>query len=467
MRSWEFFTKNIDPKILTQLKKCNSFGYNLKIIGVSGTVGKTTVAELIAGYLNFIGKRTFYIGTSGLHCKAANYIQMNFPSTSPTSVKMLKTFIHGAYFYHCEYLVIEVTAETISTGIYDNLDFDIYCFTNLKRDFVRSFKNDEIYFQNKLSIFKRAKVYKVISSFKNSELNFLLKGLGVNLKLFKQRHSVDHKTCKLTMYLDDVEYKTNLLSSINAENAACFYTAIKELGLLNIPLLKQYFNSVLIPGRLESLNIAGRQIVIDTGYGGVEGFSPFFKEIKNTNIIVVISSYYFDNNNDFSENIKEKRKQKAKFIYDHSKKMILTATHRRVKNLSTTKEQCVLDQLQKGAPNAIQIYNRMEAIKWAVDNSKPNDIIVLIGTGSETWGKIGNKNTTFIGDADYINLLLTNNSEIYTDQVKVDSQDGSEIIIQTPWLQSSLIYYLPNQLKSAASNCWKQVYKSPIKLNIK
>lgn len=466
MKSWEFFTQNIDPKILTQLKKCNSFGYNLKIIGVSGTVGKTTVAELIAGYLNFIGKRTFYIGTSGLHCKAANYNQRNFPSTSPTSVEMLKTFIHGAYFYHCEYLVIEVTAETISTGIYDNLDFDLYCFTNLKRNIVRSFKNDRIYLENKLSIFKRAKVHKVISSFKNSELNYLLKTLGVNLKLFKQRHFVDHKTCKLTMYLDDVEYKTNLLSSINAENAACFYMAIKELELLNIPLLKQYFNSVIIPGRLESLNMAGRQIVIDTGYGGVEGLTPFFKELKNVNIIAVMSSYYFDNDNDFSENLKEKRKQRAKLVYDHSKKMVLTATHRRVKTMSATKEQCVLDQLQKGAPNAIQIYNRMEAIKWAVNNSKPSDLIVLIGTGSETWGKIISKNTIFIGDADYINLLLTNNSETYTDQIEVDQYD-SEIIIPTPWIQLSLIYYLSNKLKSTVANCWKQTYKSSIKLNIK
>ena len=97
-----------------------------------------------------------------------------------------------------------------------------------------------------------------------------------------------------------------------------------------------------------------------------------------------MSSYYFDNNNDFSENLKEKRKQRAKLVYDYSKKMVLTATHRRVETMNATKEQCVLDQLQKGAPNAIQIYNRMEAIKWAVNNSKPSDLIVLIGTGSET-----------------------------------------------------------------------------------
>ena len=106
---------------------------------MTGTVGKTTVAELVTQYLNFIGKRTFYIGTSGINCAAANYWHFNFPSTSPTSQEMLATFIHGAYFYNCEYLVLEVTAETIAAGVYKYLDFDCLAYTNLKRNIVRSF----------------------------------------------------------------------------------------------------------------------------------------------------------------------------------------------------------------------------------------------------------------------------------------------------------------------------------------
>lgn len=443
MKSWEFFSQNIDPRVIDQLRKSNVFRYDLKIIGVSGTVGKTTVAELIAGYLNFIGKRTFYIGTSGLHCKAAGYNQINFPSTSPTSPEMLKTFIHGAYFYHCEYLVIEVTAETISSGVYNNLDFDLYCFTNLRPNIVRSFKNDEVYFNQKLSIFKTNNIECTLTSKENKFLIERLASYSTKLYTFNYNFDIDPDTCKLNIELDNNYINTNLISSINADNVALCYYALSLLRVLDLNNFKLFINTVVIPGRLESFEIAGRHFIIDTGYGGTAGLNPFFEEFNNNkNLIAVMSSYFFNNQNDLSINLKEKRWERARLIYNNSSKMVITATHRRLPSATPDNiEQCVLDQLQKGAPGVEQIYNRAEAIRWACLESEPGDTIMIIGTGSETWCKFKEdttNNTDLINDRALVELFFKTNFKISTDQLVFNNL--GQLRVKTPWLNLKLVF---------------------------
>lgn len=405
MRSWKWFNKYADKDTINKLTNNNLGQYDLKIIGVTGTVGKTTVAELTSQYLNYIGKRTFYIGTSGINCPAANYWHFNFPSTSPTSQEMLATFMHGAYAYSCEYLVIEVTAETIAAGIYKDLDFECIAFTNLKRNIVRSFKNDNIYFNAKLSILHSNKINCVLSSNKNKDLIKLLSKINVKSILFDYDYQVDDD-CKLSVIVDGITYDTNLLSSINADNVALFYNIIKTNNLLDTDLFSSFLKTILIPGRLERFTIEGRNFIIDTGYGGVEGLTPFFEESKAKPNIAVMSSYFFDNSNDTAQNLINKRKSRAALVAKYCDKVYLTATHRRTGNSTPNREQCVIDQLQLGAPNAIQIYNRMRAIEKACLESNPGDTIIVLGMGSETWGEVDAARNIYIGDKDFIEMVF-------------------------------------------------------------
>lgn len=296
---------------------------------------------------------------------------------------MLATFMHGAYAYNCEYFIIEVTAETIYQGIYNDLDFDCLAFTNLKRNIVRSFKNDDIYFRAKLNILRTNKIIHTLSSIKNTELNKLLVKYNSKPIIFDYNYFVEDN-CKLSILLDNKEFKTNLLSSINADNVALFYNVIKVMNLVDEGILEEFLKLIIIPGRLEHFSIADRNFIIDTGYGGVEGLTPFFEESKVKPNIAVMSSYFFDNINDTKQNLINKRKSRAALVAKYCEKVFLTATHRRTGNINPTREQCVLDQLQLGAPNAIQIYNRMQAIETACLESKPGDTIIIIGMGSET-----------------------------------------------------------------------------------
>jgi UDP-N-acetylmuramoyl-L-alanyl-D-glutamate--2,6-diaminopimelate ligase len=140
------------------------------LIGVTGTIGKTTVAELIYQYLCYCGERTMLIATSGIKCKAGNYLHSNFPSTSPTDKNMLATFLSGAMYYNCKYVVLETTAETMSVGVYEGLNFDYMAVTNFKKDIVRSFKDDEEYFYHKNTLFRNDQVGTIICKGSYSEL---------------------------------------------------------------------------------------------------------------------------------------------------------------------------------------------------------------------------------------------------------------------------------------------------------
>lgn len=403
MKTWKFLETYASAENFNQIKKVVREPYDLKVIGITGTVGKTTVTELVNQYLDFIGKKVFYIGTSGVKCKCGNYEHPNFPSTSPTSIEMLTTFMHGAYFYDCEYLVIEVTAETIFTNIYKDLDFELIGITNLLPNIVRSFKDDITYFKAKLSLFSNNRVDKVITTSDNSNLITIFK--ETNKPLISIDYSYKMQNEYLTLDVDNYSIETNLISSINAKNAGLFYGILKYLNILDINKMKEFLNSVIIPGRLESFELKGRKFVIDTGYGGVAGLTPFFEETKDKNIIAVMSSYFFNNYNDISDNLVQKRKERAALVYEHASKMCITATHRRTENLNFEKEQCVLDQLQAGAPTAPQIYNRINAIEWACQNSKPGDLIVILGMGSETWANIIGTDT-YIGDKEIVYRVM-------------------------------------------------------------
>ena len=113
----------------------------LKLIGVTGTDGKTTTSEMMFQILNMLGHETGYIGTNGIRSK--NYSQEN-DYTTPLQEDLFRA-LSGFMNDDCEYVSMEATGERLGTGKMDGITFDASIFTNLTRDALDLFKTMENY----------------------------------------------------------------------------------------------------------------------------------------------------------------------------------------------------------------------------------------------------------------------------------------------------------------------------------
>lgn len=399
-----FAADNPNTQGVDQLEASLKDAPDMKVLAVTGTVGKTTVMEMLYEYLILRGHKVMMVGTNGIYCNHSNYAHQNFPSTSPTSQEMLFLFMLGAYSYQCDYFLIEVTAETMYIDVYDEIEFESLSIVNIKRDVVKSFRTDDDYINAKQTLLLNNTIHHIICNRDANEYyNIILN--NPNLITYNPYPPYQLYEGRVVINVCGRNIVTNLHSSINLQNIACFINTIYHLNMFDPDLIEKTLSQTVTAGRLEHFVINDRIIVVDTYYGGVAGLTPYLEETANLypRTISVLSSYYFGTEHDKHTDIVMHRQGRAALVNGYSDEVVLCATMaRRGKDPSLTREQVVLDHLLKGAPGATVIYNRLQALKHAWTISQPGDRILILGMGTETWGKIKD---TEIGDREVIQII--------------------------------------------------------------
>ena len=404
MQTREWIEKYANEEQLNRYHELNP-QYDIKIIGVTGTIAKTTVVELCYQYLSFLGKKSFMVGTSGIKCNTNGLNFVNFPCTSaPNKQFLVDVFLQAYKEEQCEYLVLETTAESTSIGAFEDLDFEVLGLTNLYAGVVKSFDSDEDYFKHKAALYCNNN----IKTFCVNEQCYpiLMKyvpddhvGEVVSYNKNKNIYYTD-RLGYLTVIHENTTYATNLLSTINVDEVLCFLTMMKALLLFNTHLLQRFLAAVSIPGRLQVVEIDHRQIIIDTCYGGMDALLPYFNESDCTiPTTVILSTYFFNNDHDKSEDVKRKRMRKSSFFYERGIPTIITATGAK-KNKNGEKgvaeipdETVALEHLKEGNPNARVVSNRVDAIRMGFLETAPGGRLVILGMGTETYVEATNKET--------------------------------------------------------------------------
>lgn len=124
----------------------------LKLIGVTGTDGKTTLSHIIYQLLNVLDNAA-YIGTNGLECKKYHRDQ-KFTTPFP---KELYKYLSDFYDAGCNYVSIETTSERLLANRLSELNFEVAIFTNLSRDHLNTHKTMENYLLAKAKLFELVK----------------------------------------------------------------------------------------------------------------------------------------------------------------------------------------------------------------------------------------------------------------------------------------------------------------------
>lgn len=367
-----------------------------KVIGVTGTNGKTTVTHLTTEVLEKAGYKVASI--SSLRFKIGEREWKNMlKMTMPGRIKIQK-FLREAVDAGCQYVVMEVTSEGIKQFRHTCIDFDVAVFTNLTPEHIERHGGFENYKKAKGELFRVAKTAIInVDDANSGYFSNLCKGekygYSVNGKLKMKneklqsqiKNVIEAKDAALTLFLPG---EFNLY---NALAAACVGLS-QGISIQTIKRALEGFKGV--PGRMEIVVREPFMVIVDYAHNpdalekvyrtihGTCNMSRYARPRKarkhETKMICVLGAAGGGRD-------KWKRPVMGKIAAQYCDQIILT-------NEDPYEEppEKILEDIEKGivgfmfhASCFMKILDRREAIKKALQLAKPNDIVLITGKGAE------------------------------------------------------------------------------------
>lgn len=379
-------TRNICAKIA-----CNYYNNpskNFTLIGITGTKGKTSTAFMLKNILTKAGKRVGLIST------IASYINEDKTSdndrTTPEPFILQKTF-NVMKENNCEYVIMEVSSQSLKLGRVDESFFDIGLFLNLSEEHVSKNEHKDLndYFLCKSKLFDKVKIgFTNIDDKKGKEL--------INLKPNCQFYEISSKEVndinisnKYTSFTyNGINYKVPIIGKFSIYNAL-FSIKVSEYLNIDTKYIIDGLKTISIPGRSEIVpNKLGLTIIIDYAHNAksLESILYTINSIKKGKVITVFGCA--------GDRGKVKRKEMGKISGKLSNYTIITSDN---PGREDPHEICI--QIEEGIKEITNNYeiiiDREEAIKKAVKIASKDDIILLAGKGHETYQIIGEEKVPF------------------------------------------------------------------------
>ena len=390
----QFLIEEIPKLYKEELKK-------LKIIGITGTNGKTTSAYLTYQMILKLGKKASYLGTIGYFTKDK---EITLNNTTPDIITLYKLLL-DAINDNIEYFVMEVSSHSISLKRIEGLKFEVCAFTNLTQDHLDFYKTIDNYLKAKLKILDYLDDDKYIllnSDDENSKyfMNHLCKTYGINGD-YKIINYISHpdKT-EITFSYDNKTYNviTNLTSKFNVYNYLTMLSILNSIGFSIDNILENTKDIYPPKGRCETYKVKNGYAVIDYAHtpDAVLKVISAYNELKKNRVITIVGCG--------GDRDPKKRPIMGNIATDNSDFVIFTSDNPR-----TEDPLAILDDITKEnhANNFIVIPDRKEAILRGIELMEKDDILLILGKGHENYQIIGHEKIHF-DDAEIIKSVENN-----------------------------------------------------------
>ncbi|MEK7585850.1 MAG: UDP-N-acetylmuramoyl-L-alanyl-D-glutamate--2,6-diaminopimelate ligase [Patescibacteria group bacterium] len=343
----------------------------IKIIGVTGTNGKTTTATLLHQLFRNLGYKAGMIGTVVNKINDESFDTVN---TTPGPI-VLNDLLSKMVEAGCEYCFMEVSSHAMDQGRVAGLIFRGGVFTNLTHDHMDYHKNFENYFRAKKKFFKMLpRNAFALTNIDDKYGQKMLEGVKAKKYFYSLKNKAD-----FTGHLD-----TKLIGEFNAYNVLAIYATAVLLGQDKEKVKEEIKKLDPAPGRFVS-------ITSPTGVIGIVDYAHTPDALENVLKTVnsmkgkgkVISLFGCGGDRD-----KTKRPIMARLGYDMSDVVILTSDNPR-----TEKPDNILEDMKKGIESLPQekvqvISDRRDAIKKAVSLANTGDYILIAGKGHENYQEV-------------------------------------------------------------------------------
>lgn len=360
----------------------------LKIIGVTGTNGKTTIASLLFELFNNLHLKSSLISTVAYYIGDKKYKATH---TTPDAIRLNQLFAEMVE-ENCEYCFMEVSSHAIDQYRVDGINFKGAVFTNLTHDHLdyhQTFKN---YRDAKKKLFDglpETSFALVNTDDKNGLV--MLQNTKAKKNTYSLKREADFKTKVLEshfngtlMTINNFELWTLFTGHFNALNLTAVYATAYLSGINKEDIITNISTLKPVKGRFETIQKNKITGIIDYAHtpDAIENVLFTINKIKadSQELITVVGAG--------GDRDKTKRPVMAKVAVENSNKVILTSDNPR-----TESPEDILDDMERGVVFAdrkkvLRIADRKEAIKTACIIAKESDIIFIAGKGHENYQEI-------------------------------------------------------------------------------
>ena len=377
-------------------KKLNLPVSKLKIIGVTGTKGKTSTTFLIEYLLQKAGHKTALLGT------IKNTILDQEIESSQTT--MGSDWLH-VFFNECvkagvEYVVMEVSSHALSLERVYGFEFDIACFTNLAAEHMDFYEDLESYFEAKSILFSQIKQCgmaiinvddewgkKLKASLKRKNLKLI--SFGKNRNVFIKKNDLSGLNIEILSDGKTFKLGSSLFGEFNAHNLSMAFFVCKSLGIDNNLMLKNVSKFPGIPGRIQKHKLKnGAYAFVDYAHNP-SSFEAVLRPLSvfSNNLIVVFGCG--------GDRDKTKRPFMGKIASLYGDKIIISNDNPRNEDPKLIISDILCGILPSKKEFTYVEMNRKDAISMAVELSKKGSIIALLGKGHENYYLVGDKKFYF------------------------------------------------------------------------
>mgnify|MGYP002614732349 FL=1 len=368
-----------------------------RLVGVTGTNGKTTITYLLKSILDEAGKRVGVIGTNQNIIGDKVLITQSTTPTTPNALELQQLFAEMAQS-EAEYVVMEVSSHALELDRVYGCRFDVGIFTNLTQDHLDFHKTMENYYKAKAKLFTMCKKGVVNSDDEygmrianEASCEIIKAGLEDGCDLKAENIKITSRGTDFDMIYKGEKYPVNLRipGKFSVYNAICAAGAAIELGIDIATIQKGLAAAAGVLGRVEVVPTdTDYTVIIDYAHtpDGLENIINCVQGFAQGRVITV-----FGCGGDRDSTKRPIMGEIAGRLSDFS---IITSDNPRTEN-----PQKIVDQIEDGMKKTdgkyICITDRREAIGYALDNAKAGDVIILAGKGQETYQIIGKEKFDF------------------------------------------------------------------------
>jgi UDP-N-acetylmuramoyl-L-alanyl-D-glutamate--2,6-diaminopimelate ligase len=361
----------------------------LRLTGVTGTNGKTTIASLLYNMFESLGYKC------GLLSTVVNYVHLRSVEathTTPDPVQLNKLLAEMVE-EGCEFAFMEVSSHSIDQNRIAGLQFDGGIFTNLTHDHLDYHKTFENYLAAKKKFFDNlsSSAFALVNvDDRNGRV--MLQNTKASKHYFSMRSMADFRGTiteqgfeGMLLKINGNEVWTRFLGDYNASNLLAVYGASVLLGADSGEVLRILSTLVPVAGRMEVIRSdSGITGIVDYAHtpDAVQNVIEAVNRVRkgNERLIVVVGAG--------GDRDKTKRPVMARIAVEGAERVILTSDNPRSED-----PEMILDDMEAGVDRdgrakMIRITNRAEAIKAAVMLASPGDIIIVAGKGHETYQEV-------------------------------------------------------------------------------
>ncbi len=357
----------------------------LKIVGITGTNGKTTTAAAIYSILLDIGEKVAFQGTRGLYINDAK-----IEEKSHTTPPILQTLYNMSLAKKAgvEYFIMEVSSHAIDQKRIESLKFALKVFTNITQDHLDYHGTFDSYWQVKSSFFsddtlklinKDAK--KIDFNFKNAYTYALDVPASFNVVAYSLNDGI---TAAIKHFETQEEFFSPLYGFFNLYN---ILAAIASVKLLTEHSLKDICTAVEafagVSGRMEV--VSERPLVIVDFAHTPDGMDKVLDSLKEKKLSIVFGA---GGNRD-----RTKRIQMGRVANRYGKKIYLTSDNPRDED-----PRAIIDEIYAGIEKRESVRiepDRYKAIRMAIEELEEGETLMVLGKGDETYMEIGDDKIPF------------------------------------------------------------------------